>query len=184
MIWTILGISVAIMGVFCISMAETLVGKPLFENNRPYIAIATAVAGVATWLFGYHLGVKQRRKRDGTTDSTPFVLFDLRYWGPMLIVFGMITLFIRPLRQSKEAGASAPRPPSPKVLPTEPVKTPVVFPRLKMQGLILRSTRQVAIINGEAYTVGDHVGDVLVKAIDRSGVTLELRGEVKSLRLD
>jgi hypothetical protein len=95
MIWTILGISVAILAVFCISVAETLVGHPLFEQLRPYTAMGLGVAGAILWFVGRALSAKDS-KSEGA--SRRFILFDLRYWGPMLLAFGVITLFIRPLR--------------------------------------------------------------------------------------
>jgi hypothetical protein len=195
MIWTILGVSVAIVAVFCISVAETLVGKPIFEGNRHYIAAVLVVAGVAAWFVGRHLGDRRRTTTNVLSDeeesgSRSFVLLDLRYWGPMLLVLGVITLFIRPLRSAPVA-AAAPRREPPKVAivtpprAPEPVKkAPVRFPPLKMQGVIFRETQPFAIINGESYTIGDHVGEVQIKAIDRTGVVLELSGEVKLLSLN
>ena len=52
-----------------------------------------------------------------------------------------------------------------------------------MQGLFLNEKIPYAIINGESYTVGDHLGDIKIKAIDRTGVMLELSGELKMLTL-
>ena len=195
MIWTILGVSVAIVAVFCISVAETLVGKPLFEQNRHYVAAVLVAAGVAAWFVGRHLGDRRRATAnvlsDEETSSRSFVLLDLRYWGPMLLALGVITLFIRPLRAAPTV-AAAPRREPPKVAVVapprapEPVKTnaPVRFPPLKMQGVIFREDHPFAIINGQSYTIGDHVGQVEIKSIDRSGVVLELSGQVKLLSLN
>ena len=194
MIWTILGVSVAIVAVFCISVAETLVGKPIFEQNRHYVAAVLVAAGVTAWFVGRHLASRRDALKileDDTETTRSFVLLDLRYWGPMLLALGVITLFIRPLRSAAPSVAVAPRPEPRKVAVVtppapEPVKTnaPVTFPPLKMQGVIFRENHPFAIINGQSYTVGDHVGEVEVKAIDRTGVVLELSGEVKLLSLN
>jgi len=61
---------------------------------------------------------------------------------------------------------------------------PVKFPELKVQGVIFRAQNSFAIINGASYAVGDHVGDVLVKAIERESVMLELKGQYKVLSFD
>src|SRR5687767_13340931 len=113
MIWTILGFSVGIVAFFCIAVAETFVGKPVFEDNRLYIAGAFAGAGVAAWFVGRYLGAKKQAKLDEEGEeqevSTKFVLFDLRYWGPMCLALGIIVLFIRPLKAQKQESALAPQ---------------------------------------------------------------------------
>ena len=186
----------AIIAAFCVSVAELLVGKQIFENHREYIAGALVVCGVAAWFFGRMLVAGSKDKEDETPEgetSNRFILFDLRYWGPMLLALGIITLFIRPLKQKVEYTALAATPPPPppkKVVPKPPepepvvVKIPAVFPKLKMQGVIFRETRPFAIINGQSYTVGDRLGDVLVKSIDRASVILELQGELQVLTLN
>lgn len=184
MIWTVLGISVAIIAVFCVSVAEIIVGHPLFENHRLHIAGALAAAGVMLALFG--LVFRTRRSAGGDDDRRPFILFDLRFWGPMLIVFGVITVFIRPLKQMKSEGAFALPKPAPTQLAKSELKekAPVMFPKVRMQGVFLGNFRAAAILNGEAYFVGDHVGNALVRTIDRNGVVLELGGETKLLTLN
>jgi hypothetical protein len=196
MIWTILGVSVAIVAVFCISVAETLLGKAVFENHRQYIALAFGAFGVVTFCIGLRLKGKRRAGQKENPDdaelSKNFILLDLRYWGPMLLVLGAITLFIRPLKQTKveqvvavakpaakEIVVQAPKP-APEI--SKP-KAPVAFPALKMQGVILGEERTIAIINGRSYSVGDHVGNVVIASINREGVVLELDGELKSLTL-
>ena len=72
--------------------------------------------------------------------------------------------------------------PSPKTEPPKP-RQPVSFPELKMQGLFLNEKVPYAIINGQSYAAGDHLGDITIKAIDRAGVMLELAGELKMLML-
>ena len=188
MIWTILGFSVGIIAFFCIAMAETIVGKSTFEQHRMYITGVLVAAGVAAWFIGRYLGGKKPIEKEEEGVTARFVLFDLRYWGPMLVILGVITLFIRPLRQENLEVASAPtRPPVKIVPPPQPEppkpKQPVSFPELKMQGLFLNEKVPYAIINGQSYAVGDHLGDITVKAIDRAGVMLELLGELKMLTL-
>jgi hypothetical protein len=191
MIWTILGVSVAILAFFCISVAETLVGKPIFENNRAYLALVLGAAGVAAWFLGRHLARgRQNSNAEGEeADSKQFVLLDLRYWGPMFLALGMITLFIRPLRSKKNEEVHLPPPPPPKPVaivevPAQPqprTNAPVIFPRLKMQAVFLEESQPSTIIDGQSYGVGDHVGKATIKAISRAGVTLELDGEVRLL---
>ena len=55
---------------------------------------------------------------------------------------------------------------------------------MKIQGVIVREDSSFAIINGKSYSVGDHVGEVVVRAIDRESVEVELNGEIKLLTIN
>ncbi len=189
MIWTILGMSVAIIAAFCVSVSETLVGHPLFEAYRLHSAGALVAAGIAGWFAGRALANRKRSREE----EARFVLFDLRYWGPMFVILGVITIFIFPLRTRETAKPLALAPPAKKAEPVvvavkklDPPAPPkaVVFPVLKIQGVIFRTTAPYVIINGQSYTVGDHVGEVVVKAIDRTSVMVELGGEFKVLTMN
>jgi hypothetical protein len=188
MIWTILGVSVAIVAVFCVAVAETLVGKPGFESHREYVAGVLVILGALGWFIGRYLSRRRTARGD---ESRRFILADFRYWGPLFVTLGIITLFIQPLKKMNEAPVAAAPRPAPKVevaaapAPDPPkLRAPVSFPALKMQGVFFRKDRPFAIINGDSYTMGDHVGDVTVKTIDRKSVVVELSGELKLLTLN
>src|ERR1051325_4220611 len=102
MIWTILGISVAIIAVFCITVAETLVGQPVFESHRHYLAGALGALGLLAVFLGRHLHAKRGAQQKAEADlAKTFLLLDLCYWGPMLLVLSIIPFFICPLRHIK-----------------------------------------------------------------------------------
>jgi hypothetical protein len=197
MIRIILGFSVALIALFCFAVAGLVAGRPAFEVCRPYLAGGMTVAGVAAWFFG-RIPSKRREvdPRDLDDNSGEFSLRDLRYWGPMLVILGVITLFIWPLQKPSQAdrpvAVAAPKKmvvavapiPSPK--PSASKRAPVVFPVLKMQGVIMENDGAFAIINGRSYTVGDHVagGNVVVKTIEPQSVAVELDGQIKELTLN
>jgi hypothetical protein len=112
MIWTTIGFSVGIVTFFCIAVTETFVGKPLFENNRLYIAGAFAATGVAAWFVGRCLSGKmaEGESKESQTVSSSFLLCDLRYWSPMCVALGMIVVFIRPLQTHTHTEAARSRP--------------------------------------------------------------------------
>ena len=187
MIWTILGVSVAIVAFFCVSVAELLVGHPVFERSRGYIAAVFAVSGIFAWFLGRFLG-RKRLAHKSEDEAKVFVLFDLRYWGPMFLALGVITLFIDTikLRETNTGLAAAPAPPPKKAEPVVAVveppptpKLPVDFPPLKVQGIIFRENYSSVILNGRSYEQGDMVGDMMVKEITRETVKLEKSGEEK-----
>ncbi len=196
----------ALIAVFCLSVAGLLAGKPLFEACRPYLAMTLSACGVVAWFVG-RFNAKRRSPQpaQGEADEQEecegggkqdLSLWDLRYWGPMLTLLGVITIFIWPLNEpatpSQVTAAPGPKKVAmPTLQPAPPTSKPVVvlaapakFPVLKVQGVIFRAQNPFAIINGASYTVGDRVGDVLVKAIERESVMLELDGQYKVLTLD
>jgi len=70
--------------------------------------------------------------------------------------------------------------PSPKVAPAA-TNRPVVFPTLRLQGLIYRQPNPSALINGRTFFMGDYVGDAKVILIDTERVVLEQEGYYKVL---
>src|SRR5678815_3181385 len=100
----ILGVSVFVIAVFSFSVASLLAGQSWFETVRPYAAGGFVAAGVVAWFVGRALGRKKPTPvQEADEDGSDFSLFDLRYWGPMLFVFGVITVFIRPLQRPTES---------------------------------------------------------------------------------
>jgi hypothetical protein len=73
-------------------------------------------------------------------------------------------------------------PPAPKPAPAP--TNALVFPPLKLQGVMIRDGSSFAILNGDAYTVGDRIGAVLVKSIDRDAALVEMNGRTKLLKLE
>jgi len=65
-----------------------------------------------------------------------------------------------------------------------PPPAPVEFPRLKLQGIIWNTKDPVAIIDGKSYGVGDSVGGVKVKAVERDRVLVELAGATNTLKIE
>jgi hypothetical protein len=72
--------------------------------------------------------------------------------------------------------------PQPVVAKPEPPKP--VFPELKLQGIFYRLTNPSALVSGKNVRVGDSVQGVKIIAIERASVTLDFKGERKTLSLD
>jgi hypothetical protein len=193
MIWTMLGCSVAVVAIFCVAVAEFLVGTPFFEARRPHFAMGLAICGAILWFWGRRRKEKKvEEASEDETDTRVFVLADLRYWGPMLVILGVITLFIQTLHQKEPVMIQArvapapvvqPPPPPPEPVP-QPKKAPATFPVIKLQGVIVKAENSMAIINGQSFAIGDRIGDAVLKEINRDGVTLEIDDQVKSILLD
>jgi hypothetical protein len=191
----ILGVSVFVIAVFSFSVASLFAGQPWFETVRPYAVGGFVAAGVVAWFVGRALGRKNPIPvQEADDDGSDFSIWDLRYWGPMLLVFGVITIFIRPLQrpiESKPVIAAVPKKKAPVAvamasppIPVAPVKAPTVFPTLKLQGVLIRNGSSSVIINGESYNVGDHVDGVTVRSIEGERAVVEMDGQTKLLTLD
>ncbi len=161
--WTILGVSAAVVAVFCGAALQWLVGEPLFEQSRGVIALFLGAFGVGTCFLGRFLAsgwdVKNRAR-----GSARFVLLDLRYWGTMLIILGVITLFIDAIRFPK---------------PTKLAEQTEIVPGQTLQGIFLRDDVPAVILGGETYRLGDKVGGVTIKNITSNSVVVTKGGEEK-----
>ena len=58
---------------------------------------------------------------------------------------------------------------------------PVGDRQLRLQSLLISETRQLAVINGRSYGVGEVVEDAEITLIDRSGVTVVRSGKEQRL---
>ena len=189
MIWTMLGIAMGVMAAYCMIASFLLATFPALNSWRALIAAAFAAQAVFAWFLGRRKA--QRRAADQSKEEL-WPPSDLRFHGAMLLIIAGITLFIHPLfwRKQEPPPAVAVRPPSkppvvaPPPAPPPPAVVPVVFPKLKLQGLIIRDNNSMAIINGQSYGVGDTVEGAVVKAIERNQVILELGSEVQTLKLE
>jgi hypothetical protein len=210
-IWSRLGVSVAFAAIFSIAATETLQTKSFYEVYKWYLCVAFLSAGPVAWIIGRSLNARRARKETPLTESQRhegyaeeeegnssgrFMLFDLAYWGPMLIVFGVIICFITPMPGGHVEWVNA-RTPATKIVPKPAIPTnatadikapavtnqPVVFPPLRLQGLTSGLLRRCAMINGRTYYVGDFVGKAKVISINRQRVMLELDGQTKTLTL-
>jgi HD-like signal output (HDOD) protein len=76
--------------------------------------------------------------------------------------------------------------PAPATKETEGTKTPQVaspFDSMQLQSILYSAGHHVALINGKALEVGDHIGDVKVVSIEPSKVVLVCKGDLKTLSL-
>lgn len=199
-----LGVSVGVIAIFCIAVGELVCGKVYFEDHRHYYSLALGLVGLGLWGFG-----RWKAARPAPAEEIPleegeeravesYFLKSSQYWGVIVFVFGLVALFIHPLRQPPpQIVAAAPAPPRPNpppvplpvplpvLLPEKlPAVAPIEFPKMKMQGVNTSGSHPNAIINGHVYSVGDKVGAAVVTAIDRHSVKLELSGQIKFLFLE
>ena len=204
-IWTRLGISVALLGIFCIICSEMIQRDGYYDQHRREIAGGLCGVGIISFIIGRVLNRKRKleqakveRFRDEADEAQehegePFILFNLAYWGPILAAFGLVVLFIPAKTTSGTViEARAPAPPRPKaqtpaqtnLMKVEIKQTnQVAFPTLKLQGITQRGEKSTALINGRTYFLGDTVGDAKLISIFDGSVVFELQGQMLSVTL-
>lgn len=195
-IWGRLGISVAIVATFSIIMTEVLQDKIFYEKHRWVICGALIVMGLFLLVVGHFVNRQLRASRtteDGEPPPSPFILVNMEYWGLMLTIFGIIVVFIVPFKKVEaREGAPAPAkkvektsaPPKTNVVVAPPITNRVTFPKLRLQGVVLREPRPSALINGRTYFVGDLVEGVKVFSVNPTSAVVELDGHYQTLLLD
>jgi hypothetical protein len=206
--WTRLAISVALLGLFCILCSELMERDGFYDSNRQRIAAAMFAVGTVLFLVGRAVNRKRalrlavERKSHPTPDeedaddssNEPFLFANLAFWGPMILAFALVVLFI-PAKASSVIPVVARAPQVPKKpeaapLPTnaEPPKVVlrtnvVVFPSVKLQGTTQRGDNSSAILNGQTYFLGETVGPAKLVSIFEASIVLEINGEFRTIQL-
>jgi hypothetical protein len=192
MIWTKLGISVGVAGAYCIIAGHFLVMFPELDLWREIIAGVLGGIGIVVLALGLR-GAK-RRKAAAVADEPASLGLDARYWGIMIIAMGGIALFIQPLFRFGEKPVvvaaktpppkPAPEPPPPPPPPEPVTNAPFVFPKVKLQGVIVRGAQSAVIIQGRSFSTGDLIEGARIKDIRANGIWLEHQEESLWVKLD
>jgi MSHA biogenesis protein MshK len=193
-IWARLGISVAFSAAFYIVMMECLQSTRSFEAYKWQACVGLLGAGLLLWFFGARTNVpppaSESPPADGPTPVSASAgepaepvaspgLFNLRYCGCMLMVFGVIVLAMMPTsRQALAKVAHAVK----STTPTRSSEKDSAL-NLKLQGIIYRPSRPSALINGETLFVGESVAGAKVLSISMTAVTIDRNGARSILAL-
>lgn len=176
--------------MFFIAISEGLRDRAFYALHRWAICIVLFVMGVFLLAVGrfVNAGIRESRRGDPEAPAGPFLLVNLEYWGLMMTIFAVIVAIIIPTWRG-EAVAREGRSGQPKTNVVKKVETPltnppVVFPELKLQGLVFREGNPSALINGRTYFVGNSIGDAKLISVTESNVTLELQGQQRRLALE
>ena len=179
------GFSIALLGAIAIFGGLACLNSVSIRRNVPAFAIVTALAGGLALFKGQISKVKvvdppngEHLPQQKPTHANPFAfLKSSSYWGFIVLVSGVV------LYAFKGSNVHAPVP----VVVARPLViavTPVVFPALDLQALVINGSKSTAMINGQVVCVGEGIGNVKVIAIDDDHVEVELGGQTKLLRLE
>lgn len=184
-----LGVTVAIIGLYCILVIAFLRGTDLYAVAHRGAGIA--LGALAIGLMTLHLvrrpaapppraeggeGVRE----DELEEAAP--VWNFRFTALMALLCGMATYFILPAQSVPVARAAEPprvARTNPPVAPTNP--PPAQFPPLRLQGIYYRPDRPSALINRRTLFVGDIIEGATVVAITPNSVTVEISGARQEL---
>jgi hypothetical protein len=189
---TTIGFSIAVFAVIAAAEYATLYYSNVRNQYLAIVCSGLVVIGAISWLKGgsdrRNRALVKRQAEAGpnaVAEANPFqFLARGEYLGIALVLATALTYSILYYQQRPKPVhivARAKEPPKPEPKPVE--KTPVAFPPMKLNGLVMRQTRPAAIINSHTYFVGDYIGDAEVTSITLAGVTLEEAGEKMLLEL-
>ena len=192
------GFLIAVVAVITVGGKEVITHIGVLNTNEAVTCMGLGIVGFLFWLAG-RLREGKRAPPPSPGEAAPgeqpldedplAFLKSLRYWGVTLLLSAAILSFFAAPRDPPvlEVRATA-RPPEVTVALTNAVattnETPAVsFPPLELQGLIVNGAKSSAVINGRALYIGQRLGEVVLVAVDRGYVTVELHGETKWLVL-
>ena len=201
-IWHKLGVSVALIAMFCGIVLKTFQDKSYYANYKWYFCGALLVAGVGLTFIGRSAAAARRARylaqKDDEADrapgdepqeeiaepSEPFLLANQAYWGVMLVVFGGITALVMPTYNktptvvaAREAQkTNAPAGTNAVVITNSAVAVPKA-PTIKLQGIVFREPKSSVLINGRTYFVGDTFEDATLVQINPTNVVFEWKGQ-------
>jgi hypothetical protein len=176
-----IGFSLAIVALLALSGGVAVNFAGWSHGRASGSCLVVAAAGVVLWIVS---GAVLARRGDGRLLEGAVAEHPLSWfkrpdqWGLVLALSAMLVY-------SYQLYRNKPRhlpPTSPPVVRASPLpRTPVVFPPLKLEGIVYSRAHSSVLINGEVLCVGDGIGRVRVTAIAAGSVTLELDGETKVL---
>jgi len=186
------GFSLALFSVMTLGGVELCRRVPYLHSRIATACVAVGLVGLLLWIKGQMDLTRSTGDARRSQDNPLTFLQSLRYWGFILATSAILVYFITP-RPKVEAP-----PPTPIAKPVEPLPetnapplppetnaTPaVVFPPLKLSGLVYNGDNSTAVINGRTLKVGGYIGEVKLVAIQQRTATVELSGERKALSLD
>jgi hypothetical protein len=183
------GFSVALYCVLTLLGVLVCNSVSALHQRVELFCVAMGAVGLVLWLIG---GIAASRRGlgaevFGTADHPLVFLGSWEYWG--LIVAGAAVLVFTFASRPEAVMAGPPIPPPPVVKPVKPIvpvnelapppatNTPVLFPKLRCEGLVLNGQHSTVVLNGRTVAIGEMIEGVTVVAIEPDSVTVELEGE-------
>jgi hypothetical protein len=204
-IWGRFCISAAIGSLFCLLMSVFVKTTEFYAGHRWYFCLAFLTAGAGVALLGWVLQEKSASTQaeasagESATNGPevpdePFILRSVTFWGAMIVLFGVLTVFIKPHPANRLPVQAASTQPSGSARTTggPPVQgaatkldpaTTNKAPLMKLQGISYRKQNGSVLINGKTLFVGDRVGSAKLIAIEPRSATFEVDGEQQVLTL-
>lgn len=189
----LLGCLLAFTGLLTIAASVAIT---CIDALRDYLVESVSVfaaIGCILLLVGFVKAARRRRalRNAGAVEPSDnadplFFLKQLHFWGAVFLIATLPTFFLcRGYMKPKPAPVAVVPVEKPQPPPPEPEPEPeVVFPELKVQGVVCSGARSTAVINGRTVQLGELFEGVRVVAIDPEGITVELSGKTRQYLLN
>jgi hypothetical protein len=188
--WRVLALSVAILALFGFFAVKALSSSSFLKARQKHIAICIAGAGALLWL-AQKVHSRPVEGQDGQVLYSPLYA-RASYWATLMMLCGGFVggeargrQYIQsPEMRAKLSSAEHLFHSLPELAKNRGRSSKTNSqPSLKMQGICYSAAKSTAIINGQTVGVGDRIAGAKVLAITASGVTIELKGETKTLAM-
>ena len=168
-----LGFSLAAISVMTIGLAELLIHCPPLRMHAELLCGGAGGIGFVMWLGG-----RLSSKADRGDGNSLAYLTGPRYWGLLLALSALLAYShsaYRRLQNKPIVPVVAERP--------VPAARKVVFPPLKLEGVVFQGAKSSALVNGKVVFVGDDVDLVEVVSIQPDHVVMVLEGQTNTIFL-
>jgi len=168
-----LGFFLAAISVMTIGLAEMLIHCPPLEMHAELLCGGVGGIGLLMWLGGRLSSTADRG--DGNSLAS---LAGPRYWGMLLTLSALLAYShtaYRRLQTKPIVPVVAERP--------APAARKVVFPPLRLEGVVFQGAKSSALVNGKVVYVGDDVDLVEVVSIQPDHVVMVLEGQTNTVFL-
>ena len=194
------GFSTAIIVTLVIAEMVTGVCVDIRQRNGVIVCIALGLTGFLIWATSW-LGKAELVKLANQAVPAgepnledPLAPFkSRRYWGMMMVhsavILAAASAYRFPPPKPKPVASVSPAKPIVNIPAPQPVvtiappKPVVVFPRLKLQTLIVHGTHSTAEINGKVLMIGEEIQGVRLVGVNGEHATVELDGQTNVLSL-
>lgn len=194
------GFLIAFVSIATIGGREAMTNIGFFNRNEAYVCIIVAALGFLFWLTGWSRGigtpeamaapVQDEFSSEGAEpqpgEHPMAFLTSLKYWGLiLLLVSGLLTCFVTLSHRQipTVVRARVMTVTITNLVTITNVAPEVVWPNLRLQGVVVNGERSSAMLNGRVLCLGEALSNVVLVAVSAEEATVALGGKTRVLPL-
>jgi hypothetical protein len=191
-----IGFLITLVTVVTISGEVVSTGLDYFIRNDTILGIGMGVVGFLSWLTGRLLEatkvesipVRETGAGEVAAEHPLAFLGSLKYWGVILVLSASIISCLAAWRREKRFVVRARPLPVVAITVTNVVTITnsaprLVFPSLRLQGVVVNGTKSSAVINGRVLWLGEAISNAVLVAVDAEHALVAMGGQTNVLAL-